>query len=195
MQTLNLLALHARLKAEIEIGERFDDGQPRRAHRGLEAARIAQLDVRAEQLLDRVARADLAGVTAAEDVVERFERARHLEIGELRAEALAERRARRVSRAASWLTSGRERGVRLEVAPLDGDVRDTGRVARSAPPRAAGRATDTGATGADAAWLLDRGEALGRNPLRRRVLPHIRHGREPVSTCALRSASLRKVRP
>jgi hypothetical protein len=53
-----------------------------------------------EELLDRVARTDLARVTAPEDVVEGFERAGHLEIGELRAKSLAERLARRGSRGA-----------------------------------------------------------------------------------------------
>jgi len=94
MQTLNLLALHAWLKTEIKVGERFDDWQAGGAHRGLQAACVAQLDVRPQQLLNRVPGTHLARVTAPEDVIEGLERPRHLEIGELRAKPLTERRAR-----------------------------------------------------------------------------------------------------
>lgn len=91
VQTLELLALHARLEGEVEIRERLHHRQARRAHRRLQAARIAQLNVGPEELFDRVGRAHLAGVTAAEDVVERFQGAGHFQIGQLRAEPLTER--------------------------------------------------------------------------------------------------------
>ena len=54
VQTLDLLPFDARLKAEIEIRERLDRREARGSHRGLQASRVAQLDVRAEELLDRV---------------------------------------------------------------------------------------------------------------------------------------------
>jgi hypothetical protein len=56
----------------------------------LEASRIPQLNVRTEQLLNGVAWTHLARVTPAQDVVEGFEGAGHLEIGELCAESLPE---------------------------------------------------------------------------------------------------------
>jgi hypothetical protein len=82
--------LHTRLKTEVEVGERFHRGQSRRAHRRLQAPRIPQLDVCPEELINRLAAGELSGVAAPEDVIECFERAWHLEIGELRAQALAE---------------------------------------------------------------------------------------------------------
>ena len=42
-----------------------------------------------EELLDGITGTDLTRVTAAQDLIERFERAGHLEIGELRAAGLA----------------------------------------------------------------------------------------------------------
>jgi hypothetical protein len=90
VQALDLFALHTRLETEVEVSEGFDRGQSCRAHRGLEAPRIAELDVRAEELINRLAAGELAGVAAPEDVIERFERAGHLEISELRAQALTE---------------------------------------------------------------------------------------------------------
>ncbi|MBK6780620.1 MAG: hypothetical protein IPG75_13750 [Gemmatimonadetes bacterium] len=62
----------------------------RTPHGGLQAARIAQLDVGAEQGGDGLAGGQGAIVTAPEHVVERLEGAGHLEIDELRLDALAE---------------------------------------------------------------------------------------------------------
>jgi hypothetical protein len=88
VQALDLLALHTRLKTEIEIGERLHRREPGRAHRRLQPARIAQLNVGPEQMLDRLAAGELPGIAAAQSVVQRFQGAGHLEIGELRAQAL-----------------------------------------------------------------------------------------------------------
>jgi hypothetical protein len=47
VQALDLLALHARLEAEVEIGERLHGGQARGAHGGFEPPVIAERDLRA----------------------------------------------------------------------------------------------------------------------------------------------------
>ena len=91
VETLDLLAFDAGLKAEVEIGERLHDRQTCGAHRGLQPASIPELDVCAEELFDRIGGAHLPGITTAQNVVEGFERARHFEIRELRTKALAER--------------------------------------------------------------------------------------------------------
>jgi hypothetical protein len=60
------------LKREIEVTELLDGGQSARAHRGLEAPVISQLNLRRQQLLDRFKCCHRAGVNAVEDRVERF---------------------------------------------------------------------------------------------------------------------------
>lgn len=119
VETLDLLPLHARLETEIEIGEGLHDGESRRAHRGLEPSCIAELNVRTEELLDRVGRADLPGVTAAENVIKRFERAGHLEVGELRAQPLSQRLTRR----SSARTSSRANATHSRAEARDGAAR------------------------------------------------------------------------
>ena len=68
---------------------RLDGGQPAGAHRGLKSAVVAQLDLRAEQLLDRVGAVSVAAIDAVEDLIEGFERARHAQVGEHVPQAVA----------------------------------------------------------------------------------------------------------
>ena len=81
-----------------------------------QAAGIAQRDLRTEERLERGSGAlRWPPSMLAQDVVEGFERAGHLEVGELRAEPVAER-GRRLHR------GGRELGVGGERPALDRDV-------------------------------------------------------------------------
>ena len=90
VQALELLALHTQLEAEVEVAERLDRRQPGAPHGGLEPAGIPERDVRAQELLQRLAGGELPAVDLTQDVVEGLQRPGHLEIGELRAEAVAE---------------------------------------------------------------------------------------------------------
>jgi hypothetical protein len=70
------------LEGEIKLGEPFDGGQPAGAHCGLKSSVVAQLDLRTEQLLDRFRRRQRGPVDAVQDRIERFEGARHAQVGQ-----------------------------------------------------------------------------------------------------------------
>ena len=72
----------------------LDDRQPARAHGSLEPTIIAQLNLRRQQLLDRVRGRERAAIDALQDDVERFERARHFQVGQDLAQAVASREGR-----------------------------------------------------------------------------------------------------
>src|SRR4028119_950301 len=74
VQALDLLALEAGLEDEVEIGEGLHRGEPAASHGGLQAARVAQRDLRAQHPLDRLGRGHGAGVDPAEDRVQRLQR-------------------------------------------------------------------------------------------------------------------------
>jgi hypothetical protein len=95
MQALELLAFDRRLEGEVEVGERLDHGEARGPHRRLEPPGVAQVDVGAQEPRHGLAPREFAGIAAPEDVVHRLERPGHLEVGELRAELLANRGGRR----------------------------------------------------------------------------------------------------
>ena len=92
VEALQLVALDARLEAEIEIGERLHGRESRGPHGGLEPPLIAERDVAPEERAHRLPGGELAAVGPAQDVIQRFEGAGHLEIGELGAEPIAEGR-------------------------------------------------------------------------------------------------------
>ncbi len=91
METLQLVPPDARLEAEVEVGQGLHGGEPGGAHGGLQSALIAERDVAPEERTHRFAGGELAAVGAAQDVVQGFEGAGHLEIGELGPEPVAER--------------------------------------------------------------------------------------------------------
>jgi len=72
VEALHLLAAQRGLNGEIEVVELLHHGQPARAHRGLEPSVIPQLNLRGEQLLDRLRRGQRAAIDALENGVERF---------------------------------------------------------------------------------------------------------------------------
>src|SRR5690606_23890178 len=82
VEALDLLAADRGLEGEIEALERLHSRKPGRAHGRLQAAVVSELDLCTEQALDRLGRGEGASVHAAEDLVQRFERAGHLEIGQ-----------------------------------------------------------------------------------------------------------------
>src|SRR5690242_10717566 len=82
METFHLLPTKRRLEGEIKLGEPLDDGQPTRAHRGLQASVVAQLNLRAEQLLDRFGGRERRAIDAVEDGIEGLKCPRHVQIGE-----------------------------------------------------------------------------------------------------------------
>ena len=86
----SLLTTQRGLKGEIKVGERLDGWKPGGAHRGLQPALIAQPNMAAQQLADRLPSGELAAVGAAQTVIEGFERPGHLEIGQLMPEPIAQ---------------------------------------------------------------------------------------------------------
>jgi hypothetical protein len=94
VQALELFAFDARLKREVEVGERLDRRQARRAHRRLQASAVAQRDLCVEEGHDGGGPGELAAIDLLQDGIDRFERAGHFEIGELRAQPVAQRQPR-----------------------------------------------------------------------------------------------------
>src|SRR5689334_1231794 len=78
VETLELLLPERRLEGEIELGEPLDRGQPTGAHRGLQASVVAQLNLRAEQLLDRFGSGERRTIDTVENRVEGLQRAGHV---------------------------------------------------------------------------------------------------------------------
>ena len=75
MQALNLLPPQRGLEGEVEVVELLDDGQAAGAHRRLQPPVIAQLNLRGQQLLDRVGCGQCAPVDVTQNRVKRFQRA------------------------------------------------------------------------------------------------------------------------
>lgn len=105
VEALDLLALDAGLEAEVEVPERLHDRQSGTAHRRLQAPRIPERDVGAQELGQCLTGGELAAVDTAEDVIQGLQRPRHLEVGELVAQPVAQRR------------SGRRRGAAHAAPP------------------------------------------------------------------------------
>lgn len=82
VQTLDLLAAERRLKGEVELAQLLHRGQAAGAHRRLEPPVIPQLNLGGQQLLERFRRGECAAIDTLEDRIERFERARHPQVGE-----------------------------------------------------------------------------------------------------------------
>ncbi len=91
VQALDLLALEARLEGEINLRQRLDGRQARGAHRGLPATVVAQRDLGAQHLLDRVARRHRPAVALGQPAVDRFQRAGHLQVRQHRPQPVARR--------------------------------------------------------------------------------------------------------
>jgi hypothetical protein len=91
MEALELVAFDARLEAEVEVGQGLHSREAGGPHGGLQPPLIAERDVAPQQLGHGFAGGELAAVGPAQDVVEGFEGAGHLEIGELGAQPIAER--------------------------------------------------------------------------------------------------------
>src|SRR2546422_137591 len=60
METLQLVALDARLEAEVEVGQGLHGREPGGAHGGLEPALIAERDVAPQERAHRLAGGELA---------------------------------------------------------------------------------------------------------------------------------------
>jgi hypothetical protein len=104
VEALELVAFDARLEAEVEVRERLHGRESRGPHGGLQPPLIAQRDVAAEERTHRLPGGELAAVGPAQDVVEGFEGAGHLEIGELGAQPIAERgRRHQPTSGRSWV--------------------------------------------------------------------------------------------
>ena len=71
--------------------ELLDGRQPTGAHRRLQPPVVAQLNLRGEQLLDRIGRGQRAAVDVAQDRVERFQGAGHAQVGQDLPEAITAR--------------------------------------------------------------------------------------------------------
>ncbi|MBA3890115.1 MAG: hypothetical protein H0X64_06260 [Gemmatimonadaceae bacterium] len=84
-----LLAFDRRLKGEVDVGERLHVREPRGAHGGVEPAMIAERDLCLQQGVQRGGGGERPAIEAGEDLIERFERPGHLEVGELRAQVIA----------------------------------------------------------------------------------------------------------
>ncbi len=88
VQALELIALHGRLKGEVEVVEGPHGRQARTPHRRLEATLIAERDMATEEGLHGGARRELPRINAAQNLIDRFEGAGHLAVGELGPEAI-----------------------------------------------------------------------------------------------------------
>ena len=176
VEALHLLATERRLEGKIKLGEPLDGGQPTGAHRGLQASVVAQLNLRVEQLLDRLGGRERRAIDAVEDRIEGLERARHVQVGEHLPQAIATgrggafhasppvRRAYTASGRFSTVTSGR--------GAADGAVR---RGASGTRSDVYGR----GASGVQEQTLVAI-ESIARPLARRGVHPHIGDVVEPL---------------
>ena len=187
VQAIDLLALDRRLKGEIEFGKRLGCRESRRAHRRLESAVVAQRDLGTEQCLDRRGRLHGPTINPAQNVVERFERAGHLEIGQLRAQAIRGATARWLWAPSSHLLDTTfDRAVRRERPPLDGDVGHTSHRAMERRSLLTPCGEHEGAIRMRRQRLQRRAlvalEAIARRLLRRPVDPHIGRRVEPLET-------------
>lgn len=88
VQTLDLLAPQRRLKGEVEVVQLLHRRQPTRAHRRLQPAIVPELDLRRQQLLDGLGRAERAAIHALENRIERFQGARQAQVGQHVAQAV-----------------------------------------------------------------------------------------------------------
>src|SRR5688572_24847972 len=82
VKTLHLLATERRLEGEIKLGEPLDRGQSTGAHGGLQASVVAELNLRPEQLLDRLGGRERRAIDAVQNRVEGLKGPRHVQIGE-----------------------------------------------------------------------------------------------------------------
>ena len=89
----------ARLEGELRQG--LHRRQPRRAHGGVEAAVVAQRDLRRQQFLDGLGRGRGTAVGARQDAVRGLQGAGHLQVGEHRPHPVAPA-ARRGPHPAAW---------------------------------------------------------------------------------------------
>ena len=92
MEAVDLLPFERGLDADVEAAVSLRGGEPRGAHRGHEPALIAETDLRAAHRGDGVGGPEPTPIDVGEDRVQGFERPGHLQVSELRAEALAHRR-------------------------------------------------------------------------------------------------------
>ena len=165
VQTLDLLAAQRRLKREVEVVELLDDGQSTGAHRGLQPPVIAQLNLRGEQLLDRLRRRERAAIDAVENRIERFEGAGHAQVREDVAQPVAARERRGLHAAPpARLRIGGERAL------LDRHDR-TRRPTRRASTAAAGRGPATCSAAAASGCSRKRSSRSKRSRGRSRVVP------------------------
>jgi hypothetical protein len=120
-----VLAFERGLEAKVEVAEGLRGRKPGGAHGGHEPPGIAERDL-GRRSFEGGDGAELAVPDSAEDAVEGFERAGHLEIGQLGPEPVADGRR--------WRSSGAsgELGVRGERPLLDGDPRDGADAVRGA---------------------------------------------------------------
>jgi|GEM_PF-729117 len=107
--------------AKVEVVERLHGRHSRTSHRGLQSALILQRDVAPEHRFPRGPCAQLARINAAQNVSDRFQRPRHLTVGELGAEAIP------LGVRAHDASSREHRTVLGERTPLDGDAGDAAR--------------------------------------------------------------------
>ena len=140
-QRQDAVAVERGLEGEVEAGQRLDRGQAGHAQRRLDAAVLAQGQLFRQQDVDGLERGDLALLDAAHDMVERFQRARHLQADQVVADAV-DRRRRGVERRRSWpllprqsLADGIVEGQRALGDPVAGAVKDDLVGLRSRPAR------------------------------------------------------------
>ena len=89
VKRVDLLPLDRGLEAEVEVRERLDRRKTARSHGGGEAPAVAQRDLGGQEPLDGFCRGGSAAVHAGKHLVEGFQGAGHLQIGELGRDARA----------------------------------------------------------------------------------------------------------
>ena len=182
VQALDLLALDRGLEGEVEVAERLDRRQPRGAHRGLQPAVVAQGDLAPSSGSIASAAASGRRRCSRRIVIERFQRAGHLEIGEhvprMRDRAACARR-RFIAR------PPREPAYRRERAALDARRRAGTRAGRAgcvARPASSSERYGRGASG----WSRARSSRSKRTRGRSPVVPMDAHVGDRASSHAQR---------
>src|SRR5688572_18955928 len=89
VETFHLLTPERGLEGKIKFGQPFDDRETARAHRGLQAPVVAQLDLGVQELLDGLGGGERRTIDTVENRIERFEGAGHVQVGEHVAQAIA----------------------------------------------------------------------------------------------------------
>jgi len=99
VEAVDLFALDRGLEGEVELLDGLDRRQPGLAHCRLYPAVVAKRDLRPEQPFERLAGGDTAPIDFGEDVIDGFQGAGKLQVGQHLADVVASHGAHRTASA------------------------------------------------------------------------------------------------